>query len=106
MGEMPRCCAVLSGVRVSADGDRTGWLGREDSNLRMAESKSKWFALFINAHSEKLRKFDVHPFKRLADISECRDALRAVSVMRPLPSEGRGREFESRRARHGFNELA
>ncbi len=40
MGEMPRCCAVLSGVRVSADGDRTGWLGREDSNLRMAESKS------------------------------------------------------------------
>jgi len=53
MGEMPRCCAVLSGVRVSADGDRTGWLGREDSNLRMAESKSKWFALFINARSEK-----------------------------------------------------
>ena len=44
MGEMPRCCAVLSGVRVSADGDRTGWLGREDSNLRMAESKSTYFA--------------------------------------------------------------
>ena len=33
--------------------DCTGWLGREDSNLRMAESKSKWFALLINARSEK-----------------------------------------------------
>jgi hypothetical protein len=27
-----------------AHGDRTGWLGREDSNLRMAESKSTHFA--------------------------------------------------------------
>src|SRR5262249_13337235 len=26
-----------------ADRDRTGWLGREDSNLRMAESKSAAF---------------------------------------------------------------
>ena len=26
-GEMPRCRPVLSGVRVSTDGDRTGWLG-------------------------------------------------------------------------------
>jgi hypothetical protein len=41
MGEMPRCRAVLSGVRVSAGGDWTGWLAREDSNLRMAESKAE-----------------------------------------------------------------
>ncbi len=27
-------------VHMSARGDRTAWLGREDSNLRMAESKS------------------------------------------------------------------
>jgi hypothetical protein len=39
----------------------------------MAESKSRWFALFINAHSEEMRKFDLRPIKRLADISECRD---------------------------------
>ena len=38
----------------------------------MAESKSKWFTLFINACSEKSRKFDVNPHKRLANISECR----------------------------------
>ena len=30
----------LSGIHMLARGDRTGWLGREDSNLRMAESKS------------------------------------------------------------------
>jgi hypothetical protein len=51
---------------------RNNWLGREDSNLRMAESKSKWFALIINARSEKSRKFDINPYKRLANISECR----------------------------------
>ena len=36
-----------------ADGDRTGWLGRQDSNLGMAESKSRPFAIRINGHSEK-----------------------------------------------------
>src|SRR5262249_44629708 len=29
------------------------WLGREDSNLRMAESKSDQFAFSFNGHSEK-----------------------------------------------------
>jgi hypothetical protein len=42
----------------------------------MAESKSKWFALFIKAHSEKMRKFDLNPIKSLAVISECRHACR------------------------------
>ena len=55
---------------------------REDSKLRMAESKSKWFALFVNAHSEKMLKFDLNPIKRLAEISECRDASH-LAVTRP-----------------------
>ena len=62
--------------------DGTGWLGRQDSNLGMAESKSKWFALFVNAHSEKMLKFDLNPIKRLAEISECRDASH-LAVTRP-----------------------
>src|SRR5215471_9546197 len=81
------------------------WLGREDSNLRMAESKSSWFPLSVNARSEKSGKFHINPLKRLADISECRNALRVISVMRPLPSEGRGHKFESCRARQRINSL-
>jgi hypothetical protein len=42
----------LSGLHMLGGGDRTGWLGREDSNLRMAESKSSYFACSINGHSE------------------------------------------------------
>ena len=59
----------------------------------MAESKSKWFALFINARSEKSREFDLNPFKSLADISECRMHV-ARSDDDALPSEGRGHKFE------------
>src|SRR5262249_18361223 len=33
---LPRYRAVLSGVRMLASGDRTGWLGREDSNSEMS----------------------------------------------------------------------
>jgi hypothetical protein len=55
------------------------WLGRQDSNLGMAESKSRCFALFINGHSEEIQKFDLLPIKRLAGISECRDARHALS---------------------------
>jgi len=35
-----------------------GWLGREDSNLRMAESKSDYFSFELKAHSEKIKKFE------------------------------------------------
>ena len=66
--------------------DRTGWLGRQDSNLGMAESKSKWFALFVNAHSEKMLKFDLNPIKRLAEISECGDASH-LAVTCPAPQK-------------------
>ena len=37
---MPRCCAVLSGVRVSADGDRTGWLTMQSTTNRSPHPNS------------------------------------------------------------------
>jgi hypothetical protein len=49
-----------------------GWLGREESNLRMTESKSDQFSFEINAHSEKIAKFDPLSTNRLAAHSECR----------------------------------
>ena len=54
-------------------GLQRGWLGRQDSNLGMAESKSMWFALFINGHSEKSSESDPNLINRLASISEWRD---------------------------------
>ena len=33
-------CADFGGPPANTGEDRTGWLGREDSNLRMAESKA------------------------------------------------------------------
>jgi hypothetical protein len=47
-----------------------GALGREDSNLRMAESKSDRFRCKINVHSEKLREFAPKCVNSLAPISE------------------------------------
>jgi len=40
-------------VSLSPCRDWSGWLGRQDSNLGMAESKSDQFSFEINAHSEK-----------------------------------------------------
>ena len=37
---LPRSRADFGGPLANRGGDKTGWLGREDSNLRMAESKS------------------------------------------------------------------
>jgi hypothetical protein len=54
--------------------DQTGWLGREDSNLRMAESKSDHFPFEVNAHSEKFTKFDPLSIKSLATNTEYRTA--------------------------------
>jgi len=50
--------------------DRIGWLGRQDSNLGMAESKSAKFFNVVNAYSEKVRKFDPLSINRLALNSE------------------------------------
>jgi hypothetical protein len=47
------------------------WLGRQDSNLGMAESKSTCFFFCINAYSEKTLKFGPILFNPLASISEC-----------------------------------
>jgi hypothetical protein len=52
-------------------GDRTGWLGCQDSNLGMAESKSTYFAFDFKDHSEKSAKFDPFPINRLDPDSEC-----------------------------------
>lgn len=59
-GQIMASCTMFSAAR------------REDSNLRMAESKSRRFALFVRAYSEKVRRSDLNPIKRLAGISECR----------------------------------
>jgi pimeloyl-ACP methyl ester carboxylesterase len=50
--------------------DRTEWLGRQDSNLGMAESKSTCFAFDFKDHSEKPAKFDPFPINRLDADSE------------------------------------
>ena len=52
---------------------------REDPKLRMAESKSRRFALSINAHSEKSRKFNLNPLKRLGAVSECPEWTSRIS---------------------------
>jgi len=46
------------------------WLGREDSNLRMAESKSAYFSFELNVHSEKNEKFRPLSINNLAFNSE------------------------------------
>jgi hypothetical protein len=70
------------------------WLGREDSNLRMAVSKSDKFPSKFNVHSEKFAKFDPLSTNRLAADSECdqstkyafRGVLHATAFNRVLPS--------------------
>jgi len=49
---------------------RTAWLGREGSNLRMAESKSDGTVSKINAYSEFRRKFDPRDINYLSNVSE------------------------------------
>jgi hypothetical protein len=55
-------------------------IASRDSNLRMAESKSSYFACFIKTYSAKFAKFDHLPINRLAQISECRHHLRTSKV--------------------------
>src|SRR5260370_41964735 len=70
-GPNPRKCRRFSHTRKQLRRDRTGWLGCQDSNLGMAESKSTCFAFDFKDHSEKLAKFDPFPFNRLGADSEC-----------------------------------
>jgi len=67
----PRECRRFSRTWRSHRRDRTGWLGRQDSNLGMAESKSTCFAFDFRDHSEKSAKFDPFPINRLDADSEC-----------------------------------
>jgi len=67
----PRECRRFSHTWKSHRKDRTGWLGRQDSNLGMAESKSTCFAFDFKDHSEKSAKFDPFPINRLDADSEC-----------------------------------
>ena len=60
--------------------DGTGWLGRQDSNLGMAESKSDHFSFQIKACSEKFAKFGPLSNNRLAFDSECGRANRASLI--------------------------
>ena len=67
----PRECRRFSHTWKSHRRDRTGWLGRQDSNLGMAESKSTCFAFDFKDHSEKSAKFDPFPINRFDADSEC-----------------------------------
>jgi hypothetical protein len=58
-------------IAVGAIGKRSLWLGREGSNLRIAESKAAGSAVQINGNSEKHRKFDHKDFNTLHTASEC-----------------------------------
>jgi hypothetical protein len=62
--------------------DWTGWLGREDSNLRMAESKSEGSGNDFKAHSEKIPKCGPISINKLVDISEFRVSERALTERR------------------------
>jgi hypothetical protein len=69
------------------------WLGREDSNLRMAESKSSGFLLGFNAHSENFARLDLLSINGLGRISEYRAgthygrAAHFVHASRPCATE-------------------
>src|SRR5260370_9981400 len=61
----PRECRRFSNTWKSHRRDRTGWLGRQDSNLGMAESKSTRSAFYFNDHPEKSPNFDSVPNNKL-----------------------------------------
>jgi hypothetical protein len=63
-------CGHFSSSEGGVSDSRTGWLGREDSNLRMVESKSGRTFNEINAYSEKSVEFALNTINRLACHSE------------------------------------
>jgi hypothetical protein len=77
------------------------WLACQDSNLGMEESKSAWFALCINAYSEKSRRFALNAYKRLADISECRTGPFPARPDSRGQGDGSGIHYEPRASRPG-----
>src|SRR5260221_3632257 len=67
----PRECRRFSHTWKSHRRDRTGWLGRQDSHLGMAEFKSTYSAFDFKDQSEKYANFDPFPINRLDADSEC-----------------------------------
>src|SRR5258708_6209016 len=67
----PRECRRFSHTWKSHRRDRTGWLGRQDSNLGMAESKSTYSAFDFKGYSERIEEFGPFLINRLARLSEC-----------------------------------
>src|SRR5260370_14458563 len=65
----PRKCRRFSDSRKFLRRDPGGWLGRQDSNLGMAESKSTYSAFDFKDHSEKCAHFDPFPINRLDEAS-------------------------------------
>jgi hypothetical protein len=59
----------------------TCWLGRQDSNLGMAESKSDQFSFLIRAHSENKSKIDGFPVNGLAMHFRMSPAIKIGSPM-------------------------
>ena len=70
MQESPPMCGPFSADRVIRPNARTAWLGREDSNLRMVESKSANRLNDFNGHSEKSVEYSLKGINRLAADSE------------------------------------
>jgi hypothetical protein len=56
----------------------------------MAESKSDYFSFVINAHSEKIGKFDPLSINRLAAIRNNRQALRTTQNNGALDAVSKG----------------
>ncbi len=84
----PRKCRRFPTKPETYTRDRTGWLGREDSNLRMAESKSAWKSLFSGLHFEKYLQNRPPNINRLAPVSKCRSPVagpqkRALAITGP-----------------------
>ena len=86
----PPLAGLSASIRDNFSKRRTAWLGREDSNLRMVESKSGRTFNKIKARSELSEKFGLIRINRLAGDSEWkglpgftpRDTLRSVMYRR------------------------
>src|SRR5229473_7246803 len=76
----PRECRHFSDSRKFLRRDPGGWLGRQDSNLGMAESKSTCSAFNFKGHSEKAKEFCPFSINRLARLSEAMELGKLVSV--------------------------
>jgi hypothetical protein len=72
------------GIDLDALSPRGNWLGREDSNLRMGESKSARTLSTVNAHSEYGAISAAICINRLARISEWAPANPASGEMADL----------------------